>query len=95
MLADRGISAAQWAKDNVLFTVFRAEVDYKAPACYGDTLVIETSISQIRGARLTFDYVVTNEPTGAVTVTGLTKMACVNERMRPRSIPDEIMEKLT
>jgi len=95
MLADRGVSAAKWAGKNVLFTVFRAEVDYKAPAGYGDTLIIETSISEIRGPRLTFHYVVTNEKTGALTASGLTKMACVNERMKPSRIPDEIMDKLT
>ncbi len=90
-----GVDPAKWARRNVVFAVTRAEVHYKGPAVYGDTLVIETEVTDVRGPRLTFKYVVTNENSGIITATGTTKMACVNERMKPRRIPAEIMEKIT
>jgi len=95
MMTDMGVDLAGWAKKNVTFTVYRAEVDYKGWAAYGDSLVIETKIADVKGSRLTFNYVATNKLTGDVTARGLTKMCCVNERMKPRRIPDEILEKIT
>lgn len=94
MMAGLGVDMAGWTKRNVTFTVYRAEIDYKGPAVYGDTLVIETDIADVKGSRLTFTYVVTNKRTGEVTAMGLTKMCCVNERMKPRRIPEEIFGKI-
>ena len=93
-LLDRGVDPGEWMKRDVLFTVYRAEVDYKGPAQYGDTLVIETEITEIRGPRIYFGYTAVVEADGAVVAKGVTKMACVNELMKPRRIPDEILEKL-
>ncbi len=85
-----GIDVAKWAKDGVLFTVIRAQIEYKAPAMYGDILEVETVIRDVKGARLTFDYSITNKRDGRLTVTGATDMACVDSAMKPRRIPDEI-----
>ena len=87
-----GVDPAQWQKEGVAFAVYRAEVDYKGPAGYGDTLEIETSISNVTATRLTFHYTVKLRE--KVITTGLTKMACVDANIRPRKIPDEIMEKI-
>lgn len=94
LLADRGVDAARWMREGALFTVYRAEVDYKGPAMYGDRLIVETTVGEIKGSRLTFWYTVTRERDGAVTAAGLTRMACVGDSMKPRRIPDEILERL-
>ncbi|MDH5757288.1 MAG: YbgC/FadM family acyl-CoA thioesterase [Nitrospinota bacterium] len=92
MLIDLGVDPAFWQKQGVVFAVYRAEVDYKAPAVYGDRLEIETSISDVKPTRLTFNYII--RVGGRVINTGLTKMACVGPEMKPRRIPEEIEEKL-
>ncbi|VAX19269.1 4-hydroxybenzoyl-CoA thioesterase family active site [hydrothermal vent metagenome] len=94
MMTGLGVDLAGWAKKNVAFTVYRVEVDYKGSAVYGDSLVIKTDIADMKGSRLTFNYVVINKRTGDVIAKGLTKMCCVNERMKPRRIPGEILEKI-
>ena len=92
MMISLGVDPAQWQKKGIAFAVYRAEVDYKAPAAYGDTLSIETTIADITPTRLTFNYVARlGEKT---IVTGLTKMACVGPNFRPMAMPDEIMEKI-
>jgi len=93
-LIGRGVDPAEWMRRGVLFTVTRAEVDYKSPAAYGDRLIVETKIENVKGSRLTFAYTVTNERNGGLVVTGKTDMACVNDRMRPRRIPPEIVERM-
>ncbi|VAX17743.1 Tol-Pal system-associated acyl-CoA thioesterase [hydrothermal vent metagenome] len=92
---ERGVDPAEWMEKGVVFTVTRAEVEYKAPSKYGDTLVVDTDVESRGGARLTFTYKITKENDGALIVTGKTEMACVNDRMRPQRIPDQIMEKIT
>ncbi|MDH5638639.1 MAG: YbgC/FadM family acyl-CoA thioesterase [Nitrospinota bacterium] len=93
MMIDLGVDPVYWQKQGVVFAVYRAEVDYKAPAVYGDRLEIETTISGVKPTRLTFNYVV--RVRGRVINTGLTKMACVGADMKPQRIPDEIEGKLT
>ncbi|MDH4185143.1 MAG: acyl-CoA thioesterase [Nitrospinota bacterium] len=93
MMISLGVDPARWQKEGVVFAVYRAEVDYKAPAAYGDRLVIETTISDVTATRLTFHYVV--RVMDRIITTGLTKMACVGPDIRPRRIPDEIKEKIT
>ena len=92
MMISLGVDPAAWQKKGIAFAVHRAEVDYKAPAAYGDRLLIETTISDVTATRLTFNYTVRlGEKT---IVTGLTKMACVGPSFRPAAIPDEIVEKI-
>ncbi|MGK7344254.1 MAG: acyl-CoA thioesterase [Candidatus Nitrospinota bacterium M3_3B_026] len=93
-MIERGVDPAEWAKKGVVFTVVRAEVDYKSPATYGDTLIVKTGISDVKGPRLTFTYEVTDKRDGRLIALGKTGMACVGEGMRPRRIPDEIVERI-
>lgn len=93
-LLNRGVDPAEWMRKDVLFTVTRAEVGYKGPAAYGDTLLIETAIENAKGPRLTFTYKVTIKNGGRLVATGRTDMACVNGDMKPRRIPPEILEKI-
>lgn len=93
-MIERGVDPARWAGKGVVFTVVRAEVDYKSPATYGDTLVVRTGITGVKGSRLSFTYEVTYKRDGRLVALGRTDMACVGEGMRPRRIPDEIVERI-
>lgn len=92
-LKELGVDPAKWMRRGVVFTVTRAEVDYKGPAEYGDRLLIETEIEPPKGARLAFTYKITKE-TGKLVVKGRTNMACVNSNMKPQRIPQEILDKI-
>ena len=95
MLIHHGVNPAEWMKKGVVFTVVKAEVEYKAPAVYGDNLSVETKITRLKGARVSFSYRVMRNADGQALVTGVTDMACVNEKMRPMPIPEEIMGRLS
>jgi len=92
-LKELGVDPAEWMRRGVVFTVTRAEVDYKGPAEYGDRLLIATEIEPPRGARLAFTYRITKE-NGQLVVKGRTDMACVNSEMKPQRIPQEIVDKI-
>ncbi len=91
LLKSRRVDPAEWVKKGVTFAVTHAEADYRRPAVYGDLIEVETTVSVIRGTRLSFRYLIVRPRDGERLVTGRTDMACLNETMRPRRIPDEIV----
>lgn len=74
-LEDRGLSVAELMKAGRVFVVVHAEVDYRAPARYGDTLEIETIISDMNPAAITFSHVVRERQSRRVVVEGAARLA--------------------
>ena len=74
-LEDRGLSVAELMKAGRVFVVVHAEVDYRAPARYGDTQEIETIISDMNPAAITFSHVVRERQSRRVVVEGAARLA--------------------
>ncbi|MBM4125006.1 MAG: YbgC/FadM family acyl-CoA thioesterase [Nitrospira sp.] len=69
-LEQRGVSVAQLMKEGTVFMVARANVEYKSPARYGETLTIETTVDASKNASMTFAHVVREKTSGRVVVEG-------------------------
>lgn len=84
------------AKDDVLFAVRRAEVDFHRPARFNDALVIRTRIAGRGHASLTFEQHVVNESQkGELLCSGRIQVACLRAtRFRPRPIPAEMLREI-
>jgi acyl-CoA thioester hydrolase len=66
-----------------------SHVRYRIPCVFDDELRVHARVSDIRGARFRFEYVVerTNEPRGTI-ADGWTSHACVDARtLRPTRMP--------
>ena len=74
-LEDRGLSVAGLMKEGRVFVVVHAEVEYRAPAYYGDTLEIETFIPEMSPAAITFSHVVRERGSRRIVVEGSAKLA--------------------
>lgn len=74
-LEDRGLSVAALMNEGTIFVVVHAKVDYRSPARYGETLVIDTVISEMSPAALTFTHVVKEKISGRVVVEGSARLA--------------------
>jgi acyl-CoA thioester hydrolase len=74
-LEDRGLSVAELMKAGRVFVVVHAEVDYRAPAYYGETLNIETTISEMSPASITFAHVVRERQSRRLVVEGSARLA--------------------
>ena len=61
-----------------VFVVVHAEVDYRSPARYGETLVIETVISDMTPASFTFAHVLREKGGGRVVVEGSARLAATD-----------------
>ena len=87
-----GMSYKELEDQGVMLPVSSLSVNYKAPAKYDDALRIVTEISELKGARIIFDYKIFNEE-DKLLVTANTVLVFVNkETMRPTSPPDNFIE---
>ncbi|MBI3582104.1 MAG: acyl-CoA thioesterase [Nitrospinae bacterium] len=92
---DRKISPAEYQKRGFVFTVVSALVNYKSPAFYGDLLEAGVIIEGVKGSSFTVHYTLRRPKDDSLIATGSTRMACVNEAMKPVRMPSEIREALT
>lgn len=93
-LESLGIRVSDYAKRGLKFVVVKAEVDYISAAKLGDVLEIETEISELKKVSLSFRYKVKKEIDKKLIVEGTTKLACVDNNLKPIKIPDEICYKI-
>ncbi|MCH2225169.1 MAG: acyl-CoA thioesterase [Crocinitomicaceae bacterium] len=88
LLRSMGISYKTLEIQGIMLPVSSLSIKYKAPAKYDDALKIITNITELKGARLNFDYTIFNED-GQLLATAETGLVFVNkETMRPTSAPD-------
>jgi acyl-CoA thioester hydrolase len=77
-LEERGLSVAGLMTEGTVFVVVHAEVNYRAPARYGETLVVETIVSEMTAASFTFAHVVKDKVSGRVVVEGSARLAATD-----------------
>ena len=93
-LAERGISLKTFMDQGTLFTVSRAEIDYRSYARYGDTIIMETKVSEVTAASIVFQHIMKERESGRLIAEGMTRLVCVNSSGRPKRIPKEITRHL-
>lgn len=89
----RGISVKELVKEGVLFVVAHQEIDYKAPAFYGDTLTIETCIAEVGRAKIDFSYDIKNQDNRLIS-SAKTTLVFVDRQLKPQAIPEELRKKI-
>ena len=93
-LAERGVFIKDLVKEGIYFVVARQEIDYKAPAFYGDCLDIGAKISGVSAVKIEYDHEVKNQ-SGQVICLARTTLVCVDNNIKPRPIPEDIGRKLS
>ena len=93
-LASRGYSVKMLMDQGTIFMVFRVEIDYKAPARYGDTIEIETWVRDVTRATMIFEHVMREKMSRRVLVECRAKIVAVDVNARPKRLPEEYVEKI-
>jgi len=93
-LEERGLSVARLMKDGTVFVVVHAEVDYRSPACYGETLVIETVVSDVTAASFTFSHVIREWESQRVVVEGSARLATTDGNGKVKRLDKEMVAAL-
>ncbi len=85
-LETRGLSVAGLRDQGTQFVVVHAEVDYRSPGRYGDTLVIDTTLADASPASFTFAHVLRERTSGRIVVEGSAKLVTVDEHMKVKRL---------
>lgn len=91
-LRQNGLNYTDFEKAGFFIVVAAAETRYRAPACYEDVLVIETTLDQLRGKILKFSYRVLRHE--KVLAEGRTTHVVLNADRRPSELPPELSRTL-
>jgi len=73
-----GFSVAGLMAEGTVFVVVRTEVDYRSPARYGETILVETVVSDVTPASFTFSHVLREKTSGRVVVEGSARLAATD-----------------
>ncbi|MFH1407166.1 MAG: thioesterase family protein [Candidatus Omnitrophota bacterium] len=92
-LDEKGVSVKKLIQEGTVFVVARQEIDYKAPAFYGDELEIHARITSMSRAKIEFGYDIKNQK-GQNICGAKTIMVCVDKNIKPKPIPPDIRKKL-
>lgn len=87
-----GVDTAEYAARGILFPIVRLEIDYKAPARYGDIIRIFTSPEKVGNASIHFVHEIRRDDT--VLVKAKVIWACVDKDLKPKRVPEEMRAKL-
>lgn len=92
-MEQRGAAVSELAKQGILFVVARQEIDYKAPAFYGDVLDIDTRVTETGAAKVIFECEIKNQHARTI-AKAKTVLVFVDKELKPRAIPQDIKERL-
>lgn len=85
-----GIGLRELMQRGIYFAVAEANVRYRSPGRYGDTLIVETNLDKAGPASIYFGHKVLREDTGMTIAEANVKLCCVNSEMRPLKLPSEL-----
>lgn len=93
-MAGRGAPVDRLIKEGVYFLIARVEVDYRSPARYGETIVVETWVPEITAASVLFSHVMKEKTSGRLIAEASARAVCVDPSHKPRRIPAEVAKSL-
>ena len=93
-LETRGVSVAGLIKSGTQFVAARAELDYRTPARYGETLTIETRVVERGKASMKFAHVIRERESGRVVVEGSAVLVSVDPEGNVKRLPESIVAVL-
>ena len=76
----------------IMLPVLDFHIKYLYPAKYDDLLIIQTTITEIKGSRIYFDYKIVNEVGQQIAIASTTLVFVSKETMKPIKDPEEIIQ---
>jgi acyl-CoA thioester hydrolase len=93
-LEERGLSVAGLIEQGTQFLVVHAELDYRSPGRYGETLAIETTLAEVGQASLTFAHVLRERTSQRIVVEGSAKLVAVDDQLKVKRLDQAILAAL-
>ncbi len=84
----RGVNVTEWFKKGIGFVVAHVELDYKAPAQYGDTLKVTVQVEKMGNSSIHFYQEIKIDH--KTLVKSRMVWACVGKDFKTQSLPQEV-----
>ena len=94
-LEAQGLSVKSFMDEGTLFAVVHAELTYRSPARYGETLSVVTRLTDMRAASFTFAHEIREKTSGRLVVEGSARLATVDTQGKLLKLPRDLRERLT
>jgi len=92
-LRDLGVHHAELAEKDIAFAVRSMQIDFLAAAKIDDLLVVETSVAELKGIRLTLKQTIMREQT--VLTTAMVMVVAIHISGGPARLPPALKARLT
>jgi len=87
-LLTQGINIAEYHEKGYLFAVVHVDIQYKKPACLGDTIEVTTEVTAITNATISLKHMALKDET--LLVESQVKLACIDKDGKPQRLPAEV-----
>jgi acyl-CoA thioester hydrolase len=94
-LEAQGLSVKSFMDEGTLFAVVHAELTYRSPARYGETLTVVTRLADMRAASFTFGHEIREKTSGRLVVEGSARLAAVDAKGKLIKLPRDLRERLS
>ena len=95
LLRSLGKPYQEFEAEGMHFPVREVFCRYWTPARFDDVLAISTSIEQVGGASVQFNYRITRQADETLIAEGLTRHACVDNDGKVKRLPRQIRQMLS
>lgn len=85
-LTNIGLPYSKIEEEGVLIPVLGVNCQYKHPARYEETILIDVKTKEYSGVKLVMEYVITSKETGEILLTGETKHCFTDKELKPLSL---------
>ncbi len=90
-----GLDYRDVENDGLFMAVVESRCAYKAPARYGDCIVIQSWPSEVKNSSLKFNYKVLRKKDNLLLAEGYTTHVMIDKDLKPRKVPERIRGLLT
>ncbi|MFW6169136.1 MAG: acyl-CoA thioesterase [Planctomycetota bacterium] len=94
-LDEWGVSLAEYAKQGILFSVVRVEIDYLTPAVLGDTVEITVEPERLRRVRFVLRQDVIRVSDGTKLAAAKVTLACLAPEGKIVSVPQRLARDMS
>jgi acyl-CoA thioester hydrolase len=87
----RGVSYREWTQRGIHLPVVEASIRYKRSVKFDERIAIEAVLTELGRATVKFAFrILRDAPSAEVVVEGGTTLACVNDDMNIRRLPEDL-----
>lgn len=85
-LSKVGLPYSKMEEEGILIPVLSVSCEYKKPARYDDTILIDVKVKEYTGVKLIMIYEITNKKSGDLLLVGESKHCFTDENLKPLSL---------